>query len=192
MLVRFAKPLPSAAPSSDTRAEDDPEHAFDFNDHGTSAVGVAGGVTNGLIGAWGPVVTPFLLHHGLAPRYAVGSVNTAEVAVATVAAGSLIASLGSSGIEIGVVLAMMIGGVIAAPLAAWVIRHVPARAMGLAVAALLMVTNVRELVTWADLEMSRWAVYALIPVLVATAALAPRFAARREARAPSGPAFEAG
>ena len=39
-----------------------------------------GGVTNGLVGAWGPVVTPFLLHRGVPPRISIGCVNTAEVA----------------------------------------------------------------------------------------------------------------
>jgi hypothetical protein len=172
MLLRFSQPLPT--PSSDDTAPDDPA-AFDFDDHGVTVVGATGGVTNGLIGAWGPIVTPFLLHRGLAPRYAVGSVNTAEVAVAVVAAGSLIASLGSSGVEIGIVLAMMVGGVLAAPLAAWVIRFIPARSMGLAVAALLLVTNVRELAGWADLGEARWVLYALVPLLVAVAAIAPRF-----------------
>lgn len=178
MLLRFSSPLPSRSSGSDEAAGADPESAFDFDDRGVSVAATAGGVTNGLIGAWGPVVTPFLLHRGLEPRYAIGSVNTAEVAVATVAAGSLIASIGRSGIEVGVVLAMMIGGVAAAPIAAWMIRHVPARAMGLSVAALLLVTNARELFGWIDLETSRWAFYALISLLVATAALAPRLRSR--------------
>ena len=30
----------------------------------------------GLVGAWGPVVTPVLLHKGIEPRYAVGSLST--------------------------------------------------------------------------------------------------------------------
>ena len=64
---------------------------------GVEVAAAAGGVTNGLVGAWGPVVTPFLLHRGLPPRFAIGSVNTAEVAVALVAAGSLITSLGGDG-----------------------------------------------------------------------------------------------
>jgi hypothetical protein len=41
----------------------------------------------------GPLVTPTA--SVLAPRFAIGSVNTAEVAVAAVSAGSLIASLGT-------------------------------------------------------------------------------------------------
>jgi uncharacterized membrane protein YfcA len=186
MLYRFSRPIASAA-TADAELEgeptDDEPDPFEFDSRGTSAVGVAGGVTNGMIGAWGPVVTPFLIHRGLAPRYAIGSVNTAEVAVAIVAAGSLVASLGSSGVDIGIVLAMMVGGVLAAPLAAWVVRFVPARSMGLAVASLLLVTNVRDLAGWADLGTSRWACYALVPILVGLAALAPRYQRRRLALA---------
>jgi uncharacterized membrane protein YfcA len=186
MLYRFSRPIASAA-SEDAELEgeptDDDPDAFEFDSRGTSVVGVAGGVTNGLIGAWGPVVTPFLLHRGLAPRYAIGSVNTAEVAVAVVAAGSLVASIGSSGVEVGVVLAMMVGGVLAAPLAAWVVRFVPARSMGLAVATLLLVTNIRDLAGWADLDEVRWVAYAFVPLLVGLAALAPRYQRRRLALA---------
>ena len=126
-------------------------------------------MTNGLIGAWGPVVTPFLLHRGLPPRFAIGSVNTAEVAVAVVASGSLLASLGGAGLDIGVVLAMLIGGVLAAPLAAYVIRFLPARGLGVAVAALLMVTNLRELSNWAELGPVRWIGYTLVPRLLCLA-----------------------
>jgi uncharacterized membrane protein YfcA len=146
-----------------------------FDDRGVGVVGAAGGVTNGLIGAWGPVVTPFLLHRGLAPRYAIGSVNTAEVAVAAAASASLLASLGGGGLDIGVVLAMLTGGVLAAPLAAYAIRYLPARGLGMAVAALLMVTNLRELAGWADIGGARWGLYALVPTLVGAAVLWPRW-----------------
>lgn len=60
---------------------------------GVGAAGFAGGVTNGLIGAWGPVVTPVLLHKGLSARYTVGSVNAAEVAVAVISVGSLFGAI---------------------------------------------------------------------------------------------------
>jgi hypothetical protein len=69
---------------------------------------------------------------------------------------------------------MMVGGVLAAPLAAYVIRFVPPRAMGVAVGGMLLGTNTRELAGWADLEDTRWALYAIAAVLVAAAALAPR------------------
>ena len=177
MLLRFSKPLPILPATPDGSSGVSPQRAPKFDERGVKVMATAGGVTNGLVGAWGPVVTPFLLHRGLPPRYAIGSVNTAEVAVAGVAASSLIASTGRGDLRMGVILAMMIGGVIAAPLAAWVIRYIPARAMGLAVAGLLMLTNVRELATWAGIDATRWVFYGLVPVLVALAALAPRLKA---------------
>ena len=85
----------------------------------------------------------------MSPRFAIGSVNTAEVAVASASAFSLIGSRGIAGMDIFVLLSMLAGGVVAAPLAAWVIRFVPVRPMGVAVAVLLLITNARPVVEWA-------------------------------------------
>lgn len=136
---------------------------------GVEVAGAAGGVTNGLIGAWGPVVTPFLLHRRVAPRIVVGSVNTAEIAVAVVAAGSLLGSQ-RDGIEGATVAAMLIGGVLAAPVAALTVRHVPARLLGVLVAGLLLLTNTRELAIWADAGWLRWVAYAVVVLAVLAAA----------------------
>ena len=68
---------------------------------------------------------------------------------------------------------MLAGGIVAAPVAAWAVRFVPARALGLMVAGLLLVTNVRELATWAELATSRWIGYGVVVALVAWAASAP-------------------
>ena len=176
ILFRFSQALPA---NRDAAADAEAEgRAPAFDDRGVELAAAAGGVTNGLVGAWGPVVTPFLLHRGLPPRYAIGSVNTAEVAIAIVSAGSLIGSLGGEGLEWGVVAAMLLGGVVAAPLAAYVVRFVPARLLGLAVAGLLLLTQSRELATARDCPGSRWLAYSLIPVAVAGAALRPRVARR--------------
>ena len=105
-------------------------------------------------------------------------VNTAEVAVAVVSAGTLITTLGRNGIDIGVVVAMLLGGVVAAPLAAYLVRFVPARLLGLAVAGLLLLTQTRELATAYDFPGSRTALYLSIPVVVALAALRPRITRR--------------
>ncbi len=174
ILLRFSRPIEVHAEEFEDLAHD-PDKMPPFNDKGTEIVAAAGGITNGMIGTWGPVVTPFLMHRRLAPRFAVGSVNTAEVAVAAVSVASLIATIGKGGLDVAVIVAMILGGVIAAPVAAWFVRHVPARPMGVAVGALLLFTNARELAGWADLELSRWAVYAGIVALVATAALRPRW-----------------
>jgi uncharacterized protein len=183
ILLRFSRALPV---NRDARADAEREsRAPAFNERGIEIAATAGGVTNGLVGAWGPVVTPFLLHRGLPPRYAIGSVNTAEVAVAVVSAGSLLSSLGGEGLELGVVLAMLGGGVVAAPLAAYVVRFVPPRILGLAVAGLLLLTQSRELASWRDLRGSRWMAYVSIPCVVMLAALRPRIARawRRRGRA---------
>ncbi len=184
ILLRFSRPLP-LAPDPSQEATTTAAGAPRFDERGTIVVAATGGVTNGLVGAWGPVVTPYLLHKGLAPRFAVGSVNTAEVAVATIAAGSIIASFGSGGLDVAVVLAMLAGGVLAAPLAAYAIRFLPARALGLAVAALLLLTNVRDLADQLDLGAYQWLAYAVVVVLVTIAALRPRLAGSSVEAAPS-------
>jgi uncharacterized protein len=148
ILIRF-----TGAPTAARRSEPSAEPAFDGtvtrNPRGTPIAALLGGVTNGLVGAWGPVVTPYLLNRAVRPRFAIGSVNTAEVAVASASAFTLIGSLGVAGIDGRVLLSMLAGGVVAAPLAAWVIRYVPARPMGIAVAILLLVTNAPQSVSWA-------------------------------------------
>jgi len=171
ILVRFSRPLPMQ-PDTDEDVAEDRLPAFDAA--GVELAAAAGGVTNGLVGAWGPVVTPFLLHRGLPPRFAIGSVNTAEIAVAVVAAGSLVSSLGGEGLEVGVVLAMLAGGMIAAPIAAYVVRFLPARLLGLAVSGLLLFTQTRELAGAGDVGPERWAVYGGIAVVLGLAGLRPR------------------
>ncbi len=174
ILLRFSRALPA------TILDEQPEEGANqiegnrYADRGTALVAAAGGVTNGLVGAWGPVVTPFLLHRGHAPRFVIGSVNTAEVAVAVVASGSLLASVGGGGIDVAVVVAMLMGGVLAAPLAAWVIRFLPPRLLGVAVGGLLLVTNIRELTSSGDLKVVRWLAFATVALACGFAAVRPR------------------
>jgi uncharacterized membrane protein YfcA len=183
ILVRFSRPLPDASGSDAPSGDRMPP----FSDRGTEVAAGLGGLTNGMIGAWGPVVTPFLLHRGCRPRWAVGSVNTAEVAVAFVSAGGLVVSLGGAGIDPAVVAAMLFGGVVGAPLAAFVVRLVPARALGLAVAALLLATNAGPLVAWLGLGPERFALYVPLAAGVVVAAARPALAkGRSRLGAPDG------
>ena len=175
ILLRFSHPL--------VARRDDPEHDErrpDLDVLPTTAAATAAGVTNGLVGAWGPVVTPYLLHAGVAPRVAIGTANTAEVAVAVVASGSLLASVGGGELEPARVIAMLVGGVIAAPIAAWVIRFLPARLLGIAVSALLFLTNLQWLAGWADLAAERWLLYALALLACAWGAARPRWTTKVE------------
>ena len=82
-------------------------------------------------GGWGPVGTPALLASGrMEPRKVIGSVSTAEFLVALAASLGFITALGSQGIDFAWVAALLIGGSVAAPLAAWLVRHIPPRMLG--------------------------------------------------------------
>jgi len=176
ILWRFSRPVAAKAVDFED-LDHDPDKMPAFNDRGTEIVAAAGGVTNGMIGTWGPVVTPFLMHRELPPRFAVGSVNTAEVAVATVSATTLIASIGKGNLDVAVIVAMLLGGVAAAPVAAWFVRKVQPRPMGIAVAALLLLTNTQQLSDWADLGQARWWAYGAVVAVVTAAAYRPRIEA---------------
>lgn len=176
ILWRFSRPIAVKSAEFEDLSRD-PDSMPAFNDRGVEIVAAAGGVTNGMVGTWGPVVTPFLMHRELPPRFAVGSVNTAEVAVATVSATTLIASIGKGNLDVAVILAMLLGGVIAAPVAAWFVRKVQPRPMGIAVAALLLLTNSQQLSDWAELGSSRWWVYGAVVAIVVAAIFRPRIEA---------------
>lgn len=107
-------------------------------------LGLAGGfvdATGG--GGWGPVSTTSLLSAGrTAPRTVIGSVDTSEFMVSTAASIGFLLALGTAGIDFGIVAALLIGGVIAAPIAAWLVSRIPARIMGVAVGGLIVLTNV--------------------------------------------------
>ena len=179
ILFRFSRPLQTAANDDAGDIEAPHGNRVRYDERGTAVVSTIGGVTNGLVGAWGPVVTPFLLQRGVAPRYAIGSVNTAEIAVAVVASGSLLASVGGAGIDVGIVVAMLAGGVVAAPIAAWVIRYVPARALGIAVGGVLFVLNIRELTSSPELQGLRWLGYFLVALACSYASIRSRPTAHR-------------
>lgn len=154
-------------------------------DHPLALAGLTGGCTNGAIGAWGPVVTPFLLHRRVPPRLAVGSANAAEVAVAVIAAATLLRG-GTDGLALRTTAAMLAGGILAAPIAAWLVRRIPTQIAGLALAGLLLGTQARELATSAGLGWTRWVAYGVIVVAVLGA---PRIGAVLERRRrPASPA----
>lgn len=97
-------------------------------------------------GGWGPALTPTLLATGkMEPRKVVGSVDTSEFLVAFAASIGFLLALGSQGISWSLVAALLAGGVVAAPIAAWLVRMVTARLLGASVGGLVILTNVRTL-----------------------------------------------
>lgn len=97
-------------------------------------------------GGWGPVSTTSLLSAGrTAPRTVIGSVDTSEFLVSTAASIGFLLALGTAGIDFWIVGALLLGGLIAAPVAAWLVSRIPAQVMGVAVGGLIVITNVRTL-----------------------------------------------
>jgi uncharacterized membrane protein YfcA len=100
-------------------------------------------------GGWGPVATSTLVGSGHAPRMAVGSVNTTEFLVTIAAATTFFVELGASPWK--ELLALVIGGLLAAPLGGWMVKRIPARALMVAVGCLVMGLSAWQLVRWLKL-----------------------------------------
>jgi uncharacterized membrane protein YfcA len=127
---------------------------------------VAGFVDSTGGGGWGPVGTPAILASGrLEPRKTIGSIDTSEFLVAVAASIGFLVGIGSENIDFTWVAALLIGGVIAAPIAAWLVRHIPPRVLGAAVGGLIILTNTRSLLRsdWIDAsDPVRYTFYAVI------------------------------
>ncbi len=108
---------------------------------------VAGFVDASGGGGWGPVATPALLTAGrTAPRTVVGSVDTSEFLVALAASVGFLIGLGSQVLDPWTVGGLLLGGVAAAPLAAWLVTRVPAPVLGTLVGGVIVLTNARTVV----------------------------------------------
>jgi len=124
-------------------------------------------------GGWGPVGTPALLASGrMEPRKVIGSIDTSEFLIAVAASLGFLVALGSQGVDATWALGLLAGGLVAAPLAAWLVRHVPPRMLGSLVGGMIVLTNTRTLLRsdWIDAsDPVRYAVYAVIYVIWAAA-----------------------
>jgi uncharacterized membrane protein YfcA len=93
-------------------------------------------------GGWGPVTTPALLANGrMAPNRVIGTMNAAEFLVAVAASAGFILGLGLSAIDWRVLVPLMVGGIIAAPIGAWIAHRLPMRIMGVTVGGMIIFTN---------------------------------------------------
>ncbi|PRY01859.1 sulfite exporter TauE/SafE family protein [Allonocardiopsis opalescens] len=107
---------------------------------------VAGFVDSTGGGGWGPVGTPALLASGrIEPRKVVGSIDTSEFVIALAASLGFLIGLGSENIDFAWVGVLLLGGLVAAPIAAWLVRHVPPRVLGSLVGGVIVLTNVRTI-----------------------------------------------
>jgi uncharacterized membrane protein YfcA len=111
-------------------------------------VGLLGGLFDSFGGGWGPIVTTSLIMQGRDPRKAVGSANTAEPVVAAVQAAVFSFWLGAATLTtIGsTALAIMIGALLAAPVAAFLVNRLPGRLIAGAVGLVLIGINMPALI----------------------------------------------
>lgn len=97
-------------------------------------------------GGWGPVATPALLADGrLAPNRVIGTVSASEFVVAVAASAGFIVGIGAAGVRLDYVAALLVGGLVAAPIAAYLVRHMNPRLLGVIVGGFICFTNARTL-----------------------------------------------
>lgn len=104
-------------------------------------------------GGWGPVTTPTLLADGrLAPNRVIGTVSASEFIVALSASAGFFTALGGEIVRVEYVAALLAGGLIAAPIAAYLVRHLNPRLLGVIVGGFICFTNARVLLSAAGVS----------------------------------------
>ena len=134
-------------------------------------------------GGWGPVTTSTLLSQGkTAPRTVIGSVSASEFLVSVSASIGFLVGLRQEFLDNWpVVLGLMVGGVIAAPFAAWLVSRVNPALFGTAVGGVILLTNSQKLVHFFGVHWP-WSTGIYSVIVVAWASLV--FYAWKTSRAP--------
>lgn len=122
-----------------------PKFPRDVRDWIVPYVGGAGGLLDAMGGGgWGPIVTSSLLGRGHDPKKVIGSTNLTEFAVTTVISATFIIALGWS--ELSSALGLILGGILAAPIGAFIVRHLPVKPLMIAVSMVIIGTAAVRLV----------------------------------------------
>ncbi len=109
-------------------------------------LGLIGGFLDSIGGGgWGPIVTSSLIGQGTTPRYAIGSVNLAEFFVTAAISGTFFLTIG---LELWPIISgLIIGGVVAAPFAAYATKHLPDKALMIIVGCVVILLSLRTLLS---------------------------------------------
>ena len=92
-------------------------------------------------GGWGPIVSSTLIAGGRNPRYTIGSVNLAEFFVALASSLTFITLIGLHHWQ--VIAGLVIGGCIAAPIAAYTSRRLPVKTVMILVGVVVIIVSLR-------------------------------------------------
>lgn len=140
-------------------------------------------------GGWGPVTMPITLSTSrLEPHKVVGSVSTAQVfASGAAVAGFWFAAPDTLTVLWPLVVGMAVGGMAAAPLAAWLTRRIPTAKLGSTIGMLVVALNLRTLlgnfsIPW-PLVTALYLALAAVWALVLVGPARTRAKARSEAQA---------
>ena len=91
-------------------------------------------------GGWGPVVNGNLLVQGAEQRKTIGTVNTAEFLVTLTSALTFVVALGVAAFTVATV-GLLIGGILAAPVGAWLVKRIAPKPLLVLVGILLTITS---------------------------------------------------
>jgi hypothetical protein len=94
-------------------------------------------------GGWGPIVSSTLIARGRNPRYTIGSANLAEFFVAFASSVTFITMIGLS--HWTIIAGLIIGGVVAAPIAAYFANKIPIRTMMILVGIVVIVVSLKRM-----------------------------------------------
>ena len=95
-------------------------------------------------GGWGPLVTSTLISKGRTPRYVIGSVSITEFFVTLSSALTFFSLIGLS--HLGVIAGLVIGGMLAAPIAAKLSGKLPVKTMFIGVGSMVIIWSLRILI----------------------------------------------
>lgn len=94
-------------------------------------------------GGWGPIVTSTLVARGNNPKFTIGSVNLAEFFVTVAEAATFFTIIGLKHWHI--IVGLIIGGALAAPLAAFICKKLPSKLLMIIVGVLITVLSIRTI-----------------------------------------------
>jgi siroheme synthase-like protein len=94
-------------------------------------------------GGWGPIVSSTLIARGKNPRYAIGSVNLAEFFIALSSSLTFVTLIGLT--HWLIIAGLIVGGVIAAPIAAYLANKIPTKSIMILVGIVVIILSLKRL-----------------------------------------------
>ena len=95
-------------------------------------------------GGWGPIVSSTLIASGRHPKYTIGSVNLTEFFVSLASSITFFTVIGLGYWQ--VIIGLILGGVVAAPLAARLANKLPVKSMMILVGMVIIIVSLRQII----------------------------------------------